>query len=128
MQFRTSLQRKAAEDSRTLPPSRDWRDVPHAIPSARFWSAAVFEAPWTSSPIQFGDNGKMKYSSTISVNGEEFQGLGEIHFSHDRKKLKGKIHMIMGENKLVSADVEFYRRTETGNSRLKEPLQQSLTA
>jgi hypothetical protein len=86
------------------------------------------EAPWTSSPIQFGDNGKMKYSSTISVNGEEFQGLGEIHFSEDRKKLKGKVHMIMGEGKLISADVEFHRRRETGNSRPKEPAQQSLSA
>jgi hypothetical protein len=86
------------------------------------------EAPWRSSPIKFGDNGKMEYSSTISVNGEEFRGLGEIHFSRDRKELKGKVHMIMGENKLISADVEFYRRTETGNSRLKEPAQQSLSA
>jgi hypothetical protein len=63
-----------------------------------------------------------------AVNGKEFRSPGEIHFSRDRKELKGKVHMIIGENKLVSADVEFYRRTETGNSRLKEPMQQSLTA
>jgi protein SCO1/2 len=32
---------KAAEDSRTLPRPRDWRECQHAVHSARFWSAAV---------------------------------------------------------------------------------------
>jgi hypothetical protein len=86
------------------------------------------EATWRSSPIEFGENGKMKYSSTISVNGEDFRGLGEIQFSPDRKRLTGKIHMIMGENKLISADVEFNRQNDIAKPKTREFSQQALSA
>jgi predicted RNA-binding protein with PIN domain len=86
------------------------------------------EARWKSSPIRFADNGKMEYSSTISVNGEEFRGLGEIQFSSDRKRLTGKVHMIMGDNKLISADLEFNRRNDHSKINLDELAQHCLTA
>jgi len=85
-------------------------------------------AAWKSTSIQFGENGRMEYSSTILINGEEFRGLGEIHFTPDRKRLKGKIHMIMGDGVLVSADVEFHRPSDNGKAKTPELAQEALTA
>lgn len=78
-------------------------------------------APWKSSPIDFGDEGKLGYSSTISIDGVEIKGLGEIRFLPDHRRLKGKIHMIMGDGQLISADVEFHRRVEATKPRSDEP-------